>query len=74
MRGKGTIEFLVYGNNYIIRALNLSNSIGLEKKPDIMLIHCHRKNGLEVRMQLALFPGQDVMVELLPVMIIRELE
>ena len=45
MRSKDTIEFLVYGKNYIIITLKGSNSTPLEIRRNLMHLQCHLQNG-----------------------------
>ena len=54
MRGKDTLEFLGYGNIFIIQILKGSNSTPLEHKLVQMYLQCHRRNGLNLQMRLVL--------------------
>ena len=45
MRGKDTLEFLGFGNNFTIQILKGSNSIPLELKLDLTHLLCLPRNG-----------------------------
>ena len=53
LRSRSTIEFLGYGNSFIIWILNPSNSRGLKMRQVEIHLQCHLRSGLKIPMLLA---------------------
>lgn len=51
LRNRNTIEYLGIWETLYNPDFTPSNSRGLERKPDLMLLQCLLQNGLSIRMQ-----------------------